>query len=88
MRVKSTNNFRFESDSEKFISLQKKGWSSAKCFSIPLKPIQLGHAINAPKKKDVEYLLVLMYDDKWKDNANLSLYKTVLEQTPESDLKE
>ncbi|KAG8270518.1 hypothetical protein J6590_084005 [Homalodisca vitripennis] len=66
-----------------FISLQKKGWSSTKCFSTPLEPVPLGHAIKASKKKDVESLLKLMYGDEWKNNTNLSWYKIILEETPE-----
>ncbi|KAG8294394.1 hypothetical protein J6590_103880 [Homalodisca vitripennis] len=83
VKVKSTDHFRFQSDTEQFISLQKKGWSSTKCFSTPLEPVPLGHAIKASKKKDVESLLKLMYGDEWKNNANLSWYKIILEETPE-----
>ncbi|KAG8287781.1 hypothetical protein J6590_030344 [Homalodisca vitripennis] len=84
VKVKSTDHFRFQSDTEQFISLQKKGWSSTKCFSTPLEPVPLGHAIKASKKKDIEPLLLkLMYGDEWKNNANLSWYKIILEETPE-----
>ncbi|KAG8272132.1 hypothetical protein J6590_048146 [Homalodisca vitripennis] len=83
VKVKSTDHFRFQSDTEQFISLQKKGWLYTKCFSTPLEPVSLGHAIKASKKKDVESLLKLMYGDEWKNNTNLSWYKIILEETPE-----
>lgn len=86
--VKSTNHFRFQSDSEQYISLQKRGWSSAKCFSTPLEPVLLGHAIKAAKKKDVASLLELMYGDNWKSNDKLSWYKKVLDEAPECHLTE
>ncbi|KAG8300114.1 hypothetical protein J6590_084405 [Homalodisca vitripennis] len=81
--VVEKNNCPFQSDTEQFISLQKKGWSSTKCFSTPLEPVPLGNAIKASKKKDVESLLKLMYGDEWKNNTNLSWYKIILEETPE-----
>ncbi|KAG8315333.1 hypothetical protein J6590_073387 [Homalodisca vitripennis] len=65
------------------IASWKKGWSSTKCFSTPLEPVPLGHAIKASKKKDVESLLKLMYGDEWKNNTNLPWYKIILEETPE-----
>lgn len=91
--VKANEFFRFEPDLAKN-HLLKRGWNWDKILKIPLGEIPLIHPISSAKKKDVDELLSLLYDQNWKEDETLSWYKnivvgenipTVLEQEHENE---
>lgn len=80
--VKGMLNYRFESDSERFMSLRKKGNNLQ---NVILEKLPLSHPITTEKKADVDKLLKKMFGDSWSTDINdfrLNWYKNILFDNP------
>lgn len=79
-------NFVFESETEPWKSLQKKGWPAKKCALVEIDELPLGHSIPPSKKKDVDKLLTHLFGDDWKDDQTLDWYlRIVSNNAPETE---
>lgn len=88
--VKGSENFRFESELDEFVSLKKRGVSNKQIQRITLKRLPLDHAITHEKKKDVDNLLKAMFGENWAalEDQNFEWYKKILFQSPSTDVEE
>ncbi|BES91839.1 transposon protein [Nesidiocoris tenuis] len=75
-RVKFQANFRYESNTEPFRSIVKRGRKERSVNAPPLLP--LGRSLTKEKKKDVEYLLETHFGRKWKELPELRWYLPIL----------
>lgn len=78
LRVKAMLHFFFESDTEPWQNLQKKGWSTKRCASVVLEQLPLVHSITCAKKKDVDKLLQHIFGEDWKTDENLKWYLDIV----------
>lgn len=82
--VKGLQNYRFNSDEENFVSLNKK--KNFNCAEVVLHNLPIGHAITEAKKNDVDNLLRKMFDQNWAVgeplvHESLLWYKNILFDT-------
>lgn len=70
--------FRFEADLQTH-TLLKRNSTWQKILRTPLTELPMVHPISTPKKKDVDELLTIMFDDKWKDDEAFSWYKSIVD---------
>lgn len=79
--VKGMKNFRFESDTEQFVTLRKRGVTLRNLQNVTLNNLPLSHAITNEKKNDVDKLLKKLFGNEWAQDTNderLEWYKTIL----------
>lgn len=84
--VRGLQNYRFDSENEKYISLRKKG--NVNLNNVQLQKVPLCHPITSDKKKDVDKLLKKLFGDSWASeniDNRLDWYKTVLFDTPSAE---
>lgn len=82
--VKATEHYHYESPDETFKQLQKKGWGARRSF-LPVPLLDLGHAVSAEKKADIESLLATMSHGDWKENPLFVWFKDIV-YAPENEV--
>lgn len=74
-RVKGLQNYKFESEADKYVDLMKRRQN---CNNLSLPPIALGCVLNSNKKRDVLNLLKKLFGEDWTENEDLTWYKIIL----------
>jgi hypothetical protein len=85
--VKGNEFYRFEPNLIEY-SLLKKHMNWAKILETPLEDIPLVHFVSAAKKKDVNELLTILFEQNWQENVSLQWYKDIIVDTPSSPEEE